>query len=259
MIIQNLSRNDDWKDSFSFYDAQTIGRGSSGSVLAINQDLVIKIFSEDEEGQLDLDRERDIFHDLQRDGGSPYIVKFLEIWEDGLILERLKCNLRSRLREKSQLALQARFRWLIEACKAIEFLHNRGVMHGDIGCHNFLVDRRSHIKLCDFAGSTREGETARICYEIRGQHPEYQIGQPITKTEIFALGSTMFEIYTSRSPYAEQIDAVVQKKFQERVFPLAKIECLVIRRIIQKCWMDEYVEVSDVRLDLLAAWRAQLL
>ena len=187
MIIQDLSKNGDWKDSFSYYDAQSVGRGSSGTVLAINQDLVIKIFSEDEEGQLDFDRERSIFQDLQRDCGSPYIVKFLEVWEDGLVLERLKCTLRSRLREKSQPSLHVRLRWLIEACQALEFIHDRGVMHGDVGCHNFLVDKKGRIKLCDFAGSAREGETARICYEIRGQHPKYQIGRPTTKTEIFAL------------------------------------------------------------------------
>jgi serine/threonine protein kinase len=187
MIFKDISNNDDWKESFSFYDAQSVGRGSSGTVLAINQDLVIKIFSEDEEGQLDLDRERSIFQDLQRDSGSPYVIKFLEVWEDGLVLERLKYTLRFRLREKSQPSPHLRLRWLIEACKALEFIHDRGVMHGDVGCHNFLVDKKGHIKLCDFAGSAREGETARICYEIRGQHPKYQMGRPTKKMEIFAL------------------------------------------------------------------------
>jgi serine/threonine protein kinase len=194
MISQELSISDGWKVSFSFYDAQSVGRGSSGSVFAIDQDLVIKIFSEDEEGQLDFDREREIYHDLQRDGGSRYIVKFLEVWEDGLVLERLKSTLRSRLREKFQPSAALRTQWLIEACKALCFLHDRGIMHGDIGCHNFLVDKKGHIKLCDFAGSIRKGETARICYEVRGRHPEYRIGEPTPKTEIFALVSFGFAL-----------------------------------------------------------------
>jgi serine/threonine protein kinase len=189
MISQGLSSNDNWKVSFSFYDAQSVGRGSSGSVFAIDQDLVIKIFSEDEEGQLDFDREREIYHDLQRDGGSRYIVRFLEVWEDGLVLERLKSTLRARLREKFQPSVALRIQWLIEACKAIWFLHDRDIMHGDVGCHNYLVDKKGRIKLCDFAGSSRKGETARICYEMRGQHPEYRIGQPTPETEIFALVS----------------------------------------------------------------------
>jgi serine/threonine protein kinase len=190
MIVQSLSKTDgNWKESFSFYDAQSVGRGSSGSVLAINQDLVIKIFSEDEEGQLDFDREREIYYELQRDGGSRYIVKFLEVWEDGLVLERLKSSLRFRLREKSLPKFTVRMRWLVQACKALGFLHARNIMHGDIGCHNLLVDKKGHLKLCDFAGSKRARETARICYEIRGQHPDYRVGQPTAKTEIFALVS----------------------------------------------------------------------
>jgi serine/threonine protein kinase len=189
MILQDLSSNDDWKGSFSFYDAQSVGRGSSGSVLAIDQDLVIKIFSDDEEGQLDFDREREVYHDLQRDGVSRYIVKFLEVWEDGIVLERLEGTLRCRLREKVQPSVALRTQWLVEACRALCFLHDRNIMHGDIGCHNFLVDKKGHIKLCDFAGSKRKGETARICYELRGQHPEYRSGEPTSKTEIFALVS----------------------------------------------------------------------
>jgi hypothetical protein len=62
----------------------------------------------------------------------------------------------------------------------------------------------------------------------------------------------MFEIYTSRAPYAEQTDASARRNFQEGAFPLDMIQCPLIRRVIEKCWMDEYIEVSDVGLDLLA-------
>jgi serine/threonine protein kinase len=275
-MISQGPNNENWKVSFSLYDAQSLGRGSSGSVLAIDQNLVIKIFSEDEEGQLDFDRERDIYHELQRDGGSRYIVKFLEVWEDGLVLERLKSTLRSRLREQFQPSVVLRTQWLVEACKALWFLHDKGIMHGDVGCHNFLVDTKGHIKLCDFAGSKRNGETARICYETRGRHPEYRIGEPTPKTEIFALvsfgialgyvlrtdnfskGSTIFEIHTSHPPYAAEFDAIVCKKFRDMNFPLTSVECPTIRLIIKKCWMDEYLHVSEVCADLLAAQGRQL-
>lgn len=67
----------------------------------------------------------------------------------------------------------------------------------------------------------------------------------------------MFEIYTSSQPYPVEIDAVVRKNFQERVFPLTRVECPIIRNIIEKCWTDEYVQVSDVCVDLQAAQRTQ--
>jgi serine/threonine protein kinase len=86
-------------------------------------------------------------------------------------------------------SVQKALSWVHDACKGLDFLHSKGIMHGDVGCHNFLINGKQHLKLCDFAGSKREGETARICYEVRGQHPDYQSGQPTRVTELFALVS----------------------------------------------------------------------
>lgn len=72
----------DWKFDFDFYEARNLGKGSSGSVLEINQGLVIKIFSEDEDGQLDFERELSIYGQLQNGNQCKYIVKFLEVWEE---------------------------------------------------------------------------------------------------------------------------------------------------------------------------------
>jgi serine/threonine protein kinase len=178
-----------WKSTFDAYDAPSIGRGSSGSILAINKSLVIKVFADDDEGQMDLERETSIFEILQTDTRSPYIVNFIEQWQFGLVMERLECSLRTYLRQKSIQSVGKVISWVDDACKGLDFLHTKGIMHGDVGCHNFLVSEELHLKLCDFAGSKREGETARICYEVRGQHPNYQSGQPTRTTELFALVS----------------------------------------------------------------------
>ncbi|PVH73776.1 kinase-like protein [Cadophora sp. DSE1049] len=242
------------KFSFDSYDAQCLGRGSSGSVFEFSEGYVIKIFSEDKEGQEDFDRERAIFSELQSQVLSRYIVYFVEAWEDGLILERLCSNLRSRLRDKNQyVKSETRQRWIVEAYRGLEFLHEKGIMHGDVGCHNYLVDHEGHIKLCDFAGSMRRGvrgETARICYEIRGQHPQYRSGEATPKTEIFALGSTMFEIFTSSPPYSAEPNATVLKKYQLGDFPLQDLKCPAVRTLVEKCWRGEYVRVSDIDADL---------
>ncbi|KAH9206578.1 kinase-like domain-containing protein [Leptodontidium sp. 2 PMI_412] len=235
------------KDSFDSYDARCLGKGSSGSVFEINQDLVIKIFSEDQDGQEDFDRERSIFAELQSQGPSEYVINFVETWDNGLVLERLSGTIRSCLRDKSQhVKMEARRRWIVEAFRGLKFLHEKDIMHGDVGCHNYLVDRNSHIKLCDFAGSMRKGETARICYEIRGRHPDYRNGEATPKTEIFALGSAIFEIYTSIAPYSTETNATVLKKFRNGVFPLEELRCPAIRDIVEKCWRSHYVQVSDI-------------
>jgi serine/threonine protein kinase len=188
-MISRSAIDERWKLTFDSYDAPSIGRGSSGSILAINKSLVIKVFADDEEGQMDLERETSIYEILQADTRSPYIVHFIEQWHFGIVMERLDYSLRVYLRQKPTHSVQKALSWVHDACKGLDFLHSKGIMHGDVGCHNFLINGKQHLKLCDFAGSKREGETARICYEVRGQHPDYQSGQPTRVTELFALVS----------------------------------------------------------------------
>jgi serine/threonine protein kinase len=240
-----------WKRSFSFYDAATVGHGSSSTVLEIDEKWVIKVFAEDEDGIQDLERERAIYEKLQKHGDPDCIVTFVEEWEFGLVLERLSSTLRCRLRKMQQptecyLADQ----WTREVCGGLAFLHGNGIMQGDIGCHNILIDNSGHVKLCDFAGSKMEDEKAWICYEVRSQHPDYRGEQPTLLTEIFALGSCIFEIYTTRPPYVFESDAVVRQKYQKRDFPLSSIDQPKMRRIVENCWLGLYLEVSSISKDL---------
>src|SRR5450756_3177765 len=77
-----------WKRSFSFATAKSIGRGASGTVFAVDNTRVIKVFADDEEGQQDLDREKEIFDTLQSPAGSEHIIRCEEQWFSGLVLER---------------------------------------------------------------------------------------------------------------------------------------------------------------------------
>ncbi|TVY81341.1 Mitogen-activated protein kinase kinase kinase [Lachnellula suecica] len=229
VTIAKTASKGGWKLWFDSYDAFSVGRGSSGTVLAIDDKLVIKTYVEDEEGERDFRREKAIYEILQSGTFSPYIVKFVEEWESGLVLERLRGTLRSRLKEKVQPCLEDRTQWIREACNGLGFLHENRIMHGDVGCHNFLVDYSGHVKLCDFAGSKREGELARICYEIRGQHPDYKIGNPTIETEIFAL-----------------TDDFVREMFRRGKLPLSEVKCARMKSIIEECWTEGYASVSHV-------------
>lgn len=250
MSCTKLTSNDHWKFSFDSYNALSVGRGSSGTVLEIDQNLVIKTYINNDEGKRDFSREKEIFDILQKGTPSPYIVRCIEEYDEGLVLERLESTLRSRLRQQ-RTPLNVRSKWTLDCCRGLQFLHQKGVIHGDIGCHNFLVGRSNLVKLCDFAGSKIVGERARICYEVRGQHPDYQSGEPTIATEIFALGSTIFEIWTSCQPYAAVSNEVVRRRFRNREFPLSDIKNPAMREVILKCWTDEYVDVSQVYDDIL--------
>ncbi|TVY44114.1 Serine/threonine-protein kinase [Lachnellula subtilissima] len=240
-------RTEDWELTFSIVKAKSIGHGGSGTVFAIDQSKVIKIFPGDTYGNMDLEREKEIFEILQSRESSKLVVTFKYQWTSGLVLERLESTLRQRLvgilpPSQPPLALQ----WVQECSAAVKFIHSHDVIHGDLGCQNFLVDSDGHIKLCDFAGSKLRDLDAWISYEVRSQHPTYSGQQPTIKTEIFALGSVFFEIYTSRPPFPLESSLIVRQKFFAGEFPIQEVSDPDVRHVIQFCWAGEYENVSDI-------------
>jgi serine/threonine protein kinase len=249
-ISRSSPSRDEWKQTFSFTTAVSIGCGASGTVFIIDSTWVIKVFGRDAEGQLHLAREKEIFDKLQSQAASEYIIHCKEQWASGLVLERLDTTLRALLKRFSQHDLEAQhpsaLTWSLECCRGFALLHDNDIIHGDIGCQNVMISTSGHAKLCDFAGSKIGHKDAWVAYEVRSQHPLYSGQQPSITTDIFAIGSLLFEIWTARPPYAAEPDLVVKKKFRAGEFPIDSIKNPSIKEVIQKCWSEKYNKVSDI-------------
>jgi serine/threonine protein kinase len=254
--LHTLQSKDEWKKTFSFTVAKSIGRGASATVFAIDDDWVIKVFGQDAEAQSYLAREKEIFDKLQCQVPSEYIIYFKEEWASGLVLERFECTLRDLLKTfvpgDSKTPHPRALGWSLECCRGLAFLHDNDVIHGDIGCQNVLVSASRHAKLCDFSGSKIGQKDAMVAYEIRSQHWRYSGQQPTIATEIFAIGSLLFEIWTSKPPYAAEPDSVVKERFRTGEFPIDSISNPSIREVVQKCWLGVYHTVSEICEDLKA-------
>lgn len=81
-----------------------------------------------------------------------------------------------------------------------------GVLQVDIGTHNMLLDWHENMKLADFAGASIGGSEPSIVSGTRAEHPSFPSSKPSIQTEIFALGSTLYEIETTHSPYHDKMD-----------------------------------------------------
>jgi serine/threonine protein kinase len=92
-------------------------------------------------------------------------------------------------------------RWAEQAAESLVFIHSEGVLHGDINCGNFCLDRDLNLKLGDFAGSSIDQSLALVCYNTTHQLPddspsatgEVRITE---RTEIFVFGSALYEMST---------------------------------------------------------------
>ena len=66
---------------------------------------------------------------------------------------------------------------------------------------------------------------------------------------MFALGSTIYEIETTRQPYYDKTDTEIEKLFIAQDF--LDTSALVLGEVITKCWKAEYENVGEAREDII--------
>jgi eukaryotic-like serine/threonine-protein kinase len=112
--------------------------------------------------------------------------------------------------ETGRLSLPERLRLFLDICSAIEYAHQRLVVHRDIKPRNILVTAGGTPKLLDFGiaklldqdggdGLTRTGLRA---FTLEYASPEQVRGEPIAVTsDVYALGVLLYQLITGHRPY----------------------------------------------------------
>jgi serine/threonine protein kinase len=164
----------------------------------------------------------------------PNIVSIYSFFEESriyyIVMEYVEgMSLRDLIRKKTGPIEEKRacriFRQVLEG---VEYAHNKGVVHRDLKPGNILIDQRDDVKIMDFGiakmvgdiGHTRTGATLGTLYY---ESPE-QINSAKdvdSRTDIFSLGITLFEMLTGKLPYNTDTDStfVVMKQIVEDPLP----------------------------------------
>ncbi|KAI1775336.1 kinase-like domain-containing protein [Hypoxylon cercidicola] len=132
-------------------------------------------------------------------------------------------------------------KWATEAAEGVELLHSKGVIQGDVGPHNFLLDGDLNLKICDFAGSSLDGSLATVVPRMRYRLPSlaWRHTQVVTiKEDLFALGSTIYFIATGHEPHDELTDEEeVEKLYADGIFP--ELGGVPFAEAIELCWRQK--------------------
>ncbi|HWZ82511.1 MAG TPA: serine/threonine-protein kinase [Terriglobales bacterium] len=133
------------------------------------------------------------------DDGVPYLV--MELIEGTRI---------DSYCDEHKLSITDRLRLFRSVCAAVQFAHQRLVIHRDIKPGNILVTQEGAPKLLDFGiakildPAASGDETVTIARALTPEYasPEQIRGEPITTaSDVYSLGVVLYQLLTGRSPY----------------------------------------------------------
>ncbi|KAL1997905.1 hypothetical protein VTN02DRAFT_449 [Thermoascus thermophilus] len=152
--------------------------------------------------------------------------------------------------------------WPLEATNAIGYIHSKGIIHCDIGCHNFLVTDTRNLVLADFGGSRFCGSFSYVRPRPRYTAPSFlendTTDEPTVKDDLFALGTVLYEISSGRPLNRRFTDAQIRARFLARDFPAMDTDVFGLADVVGSCWREEYRNAEEVENDLAktgASWR----
>ena len=93
-----------------------------------------------------------------------------------------------------------------QVARALDALHEAGIVHGDIKPSNVLVHREDHAYLVDFGVARRSEYADARTNELVGGTPAYAApetadGVPNPASDLYALGCVVFELLTGERPF----------------------------------------------------------
>ena len=131
----------------------------------------------------------------------------------------------------------------LQVAQALEYAHAQGILHRDIKPSNLLLDGQGTVWVADFGlAKTVEGEdlthTGDIVGTIRYMAPERFHGQCDARSDIYALGLTLYEMVGLRPAFEQTArQALIRQVMEEEPPRLRKLDRSIPRdleMVIQK-------------------------
>jgi serine/threonine protein kinase len=163
-----------------------------------------------------------------------------------------KGTLRDYIRAHELIDRSQRHQWILTLTKGLQLLHHCNIIHADFGPTNFLLDDSLKVKISDFACCSMDGCKATGCAGFRFNPCYREWRKPVTINEdLFALGSTIYEILSGNSPLADVPSD--QVRVLHELCQFADLSGLEMADIIRDCWLGAAGSAQAVYERVLAA------
>jgi serine/threonine protein kinase len=183
-------------------------------------------------------------------GENPLIVRCLSIGEtlDHVDLEFYPHGTLMNYIQmyKESISDASRIRWARQIIEAVALVHEKGIVHADLALRQFFLDSDFNARLGDFGASGYPGqealgmEGASHCLPRNPDEPNTFV------SDLFALGSTLYELWVGESPYRGLNDDLIENLYAKGDFPL--VDGVFCGSIIMGCWRCEFSSAKHVLL-----------
>jgi serine/threonine protein kinase len=179
---------------------------------------------------------------LARQITHPNVCRIFDVGEvDGrhfLSMEHVEGeDLASLLRRFGRLPKERAITIALGICRGLEAAHERGILHRDLKPSNLMIDGRGQARIMDFGlanFSRAAGHYGRIAGTPDYMAPEQRHGESTVRTELYALGLILYELFTGRKARGDfttgdsAIDGAALGMYLDDVDP-------IVERVIRHC------------------------
>ena len=172
----------------------------------------------------------------------------------GLVFEYMpNGSLSAFLESETKISAAQQLKWCVEAAEAVVLLHSHGIIHADIRPENMVLDEMLGLRIIDLSGSSIDGKPPLSLESTRFYLPRNRKDEmPCSViTDLFALGSSIYQIMTRRQPYEDLDDDDVEARYARKDFP--PVGSIPYGNIIKRCWICEFGSAQEVLDSLLVA------
>jgi tetratricopeptide (TPR) repeat protein/predicted Ser/Thr protein kinase len=145
------------------------------------------------------------------------------------------------------LSIERKLRTFVQVCRALQFAHDKGIIHRDIKPHNIIVDKNHNARVTDFglARDIESGTKITVTGMTMGTPPYMspeqargQIDELDNRSDIYSLGATLYEMLSGRLPYdgASGVEIMI-RILEEDPVPLRKVDSSIPRPLQTICLM----------------------
>jgi len=202
-----------------------IGEGGMAAVylahdVALNRDVAIKILRIDPRRKLSAEARNEIVLRFQQEAQAaaslnhPNIVSIYHVGkrrnQHYIVMEYLRGkSFDQLLKSKTAFPLPLLLKQMVQICIALDFAHQRGVIHRDIKPDNIVLLEDGTVKVTDFGIARIEGSElvktkdeafmGTIYYCSPEQFKEFS--RVDNRTDIFSFGVVLYQLVTGRLPF----------------------------------------------------------